>query len=74
MLIGMIIITIMSATGPAKPVGRPEPAQLRGNASLLDDAVASNELLKGGRELRIRHGDQIYRLCHTRNDKLILIK
>lgn len=70
----MIIITIMSDRGPVNPLARPKPAQLRGGASLLDNAITSTELLKGGRELRIRHGDQIYRLCHTRNDKLILIK
>ena len=44
---------------------RPEPsaAELR-----------SNELLRGLREVVIRHGDQTYRLRHTRNDKLILTK
>lgn len=36
--------------------------------------VTSRALLKGGRELIIRHGDTCYRLRHTRNDKLILTK
>ncbi len=31
-------------------------------------------LLQGGREILIRHGDECYRLRHTRNDKLILTK
>lgn len=31
-------------------------------------------LLRGGREIVIRHGDACYRLRHTRNDKLILTK
>lgn len=40
------------------------------NAGLLD----SDELLRGGREVLIRHGGEVYRLRHTRNDKLILTK
>tara|TARA_R110002020_G_scaffold154546_1_gene334449 strand:- start:6584 stop:6730 length:147 start_codon:yes stop_codon:yes gene_type:complete len=34
----------------------------------------SRELMRGNREVLIRHGDQVYRLRHTRNDKLILVK
>ncbi len=34
----------------------------------------SVRLLQGGREIMIRHGDECYRLRHTRNDKLILTK
>jgi hemin uptake protein HemP len=37
-------------------------------------AVDSRELLRGAREIVIRHGDQEYRLRHTQNDKLILTK
>lgn len=37
-------------------------------------ALRSSELLRGEREVVIRHGDQTYRLRHTRNDKLILTK
>jgi len=36
--------------------------------------IDSNRLLQGQRELRIRHGNEFYRLRHTRNDKLILTK
>ena len=36
--------------------------------------LRSNELLRGSREVVIRHGEQTYRLRHTRNDKLILTK
>lgn len=36
--------------------------------------VVSEELLRGGREMRILHGDEVYRLLVTRNDKLILQK
>ncbi|MDY0021437.1 hemin uptake protein HemP [Arenimonas caeni] len=37
-------------------------------------AFDSRELMRGTREVLIRHGDQVYRLRHTRNDKLILVK
>jgi len=36
--------------------------------------IDSQRLLHGQRELRIRHGNEYYRLRHTRNDKLILTK
>lgn len=36
--------------------------------------VESNALLRGERELLIHHGGEVYRLRHTRNDKLILTK
>lgn len=34
----------------------------------------SRQLLRGEREIVIRHGGEVYRLRHTRNDKLILTK
>lgn len=34
----------------------------------------SRELMRGGREVLIKHAGQVYRLRHTRNDKLILVK
>lgn len=36
--------------------------------------VDSDDLLRGSREVLIRHGGEVYRLRHTRNDKLILTK
>lgn len=39
-----------------------------------DEALNSEHLLKGRREILIRHGDRVYRLRHTSNDKLILTK
>ncbi|WP_235567239.1 MULTISPECIES: hemin uptake protein HemP [unclassified Lysobacter] len=36
--------------------------------------VESGALLRGAREVLIRHGGEVYRLRHTRNDKLILTK
>jgi len=38
------------------------------------ETVRSEELLRGGRQLRIVHGDEVYRLLLTRNNKLILQK
>lgn len=38
------------------------------------DEVDSTRLLRGQREVLIRHGNETYRLRHTRNDKLILTK
>jgi len=36
--------------------------------------IASEEILRGAREVLIRHADAVYRLCVTRNGKLILQK
>jgi len=36
--------------------------------------LESRALLNGAREVVIRHGGELYRLRHTRNDKLILTK
>jgi hemin uptake protein HemP len=37
-------------------------------------SLESVHLLHGQREVLIRHGNEVYRLRHTRNDKLILTK
>ena len=37
-------------------------------------SLESRSLLQGRNEVLIRHGDEVYRLRHTRNDKLILTK
>jgi len=36
--------------------------------------IDSSNLLQGEREILIRHGEEVYRLKVTRNDKLILQK
>jgi hemin uptake protein HemP len=60
------------------PPPRPD---LRARAIAPDDAppspvppIDSARLLQGRREIVIRHGNETYRLRHTRNDKLILTK
>lgn len=56
----------------------PSPVRLlvaaRPSPLLHAPAVDSRKLLQGAREIEIVHGDKVYRLRHTRNDKLILVK
>jgi hemin uptake protein HemP len=56
----------------------PSPARVmsagRPAAAVHAPAVDSRALLNGAREIEIVHGDSVYRLRHTRNDKLILVK
>ena len=54
---------------PVAAASGAEPAAAS-TAPVLDSRL----LLNGGREVLIRHGDECYRLRHTRNDKLILTK
>jgi hemin uptake protein HemP len=51
-----------------------ERLSLPATAARDEDALDSETLLKGQREVLIRHGDRVYRLRHTSNDKLILTK
>lgn len=57
---------------------RSEPVNLRDRATPravpAEDLISSEALLKGRREVLIQHGDRVYRLRHTSNDKLILTK
>ncbi|MBJ6982437.1 hemin uptake protein HemP [Luteimonas sp. MC1572] len=43
-------------------------------APMAIQSLESVQLLHGQREVLIRHGNEVYRLRHTRNDKLILTK
>jgi len=52
-------------------IGHPKPMK---SATILPAQVESGVLLRGMREVLIRHGGEVYRLRHTRNDKLILTK
>jgi hemin uptake protein HemP len=57
---------------------RPEAAAPRERTALsplpAEETVSSERLLNGRREILISHGDRVYRLRHTSNDKLILTK
>jgi hemin uptake protein HemP len=50
----------------------PEPVQR--DASKSTREVRLEDLLGGGRELIIRHGEELYRLRVTRNGRLLLTK
>ena len=50
------------------------PAAASGQPAVGPRTMTSSELLRGGRELRISHGDEIYRLLLTRTGKLLLQK
>lgn len=52
---------------PARPVSHAAPPNAH-------PSIESDALLRGTREVLIRHGGELYRLRHTRNDKLILTK
>jgi hemin uptake protein HemP len=65
MLLSHDVVAHSSATEPGH---EPVPA------ACASTEIDSLRLLQGQRELRIRHGNEYYRLRHTRNDKLILTK
>jgi len=48
--------------------------RLFSSARPVEGVINSQALLKGQREILIKHGDRVYRLRHTSNDKLILTK
>ena len=58
---------------PSRPTGAAQPAAAFA-ASAGNALFDSGALLRGCREILIRHGGETYRLRHTRNDKLILTK
>jgi hemin uptake protein HemP len=53
------------------PIAEPSASARR---SPLQAEFDSRELMGGSREVLIRHAGKVYRLQHTRNDKLILVK
>lgn len=63
------------------PISQPEPhavpatpAQAIRQVNVRDHRVASSELFVGTHEITIQHGDILYRLRLTAQDKLILTK
>lgn len=61
-------------TSDADRDGRHDPDDRPAATETSMPVFDSARLLQGGREILIRHGDECYRLRHTRNDKLILTK
>jgi hemin uptake protein HemP len=60
-------------TGPKMPT-QPDRQPATEERPVSVPTVSSKQLLQGGRELRIIHDGQMYRLQVTRNNKLILQK
>ncbi|TVS17599.1 MAG: hemin uptake protein HemP [Planctomycetaceae bacterium] len=60
-------------TGPTMPTQPDRPPATDERLASVP-TVSSKQLLQGGRELRIIHDGQMYRLQVTRNNKLILQK
>ena len=60
----------MAESADNLPEPEPEP-EIAGDESA---PILSADLLEGRDEVRIQHGDEIYRLRITRNGKLILHK
>jgi hemin uptake protein HemP len=56
------------------PMAAPAPGSERTSRASAPRVVEARALLRGSRELLIRHGPCEYRLRLTRNDKLILTK
>lgn len=66
---------MLSSCEPATPVqDAPALGHEQPRAAAPTVELDSLRLLQGQREVRIRHGNEWYRLRHTRNDKLILTK
>lgn len=57
-----------------EPKDEPDRKRGTGDVPAPVPAVCSEELLRGGRQLEIVHGNEVYRLVLTRNNKLILQK
>jgi hemin uptake protein HemP len=66
----------MSELTVARPAVRPlpRPASSPACADPACAEIRSEALLGDGREVLIHHRGEVYRLRHTRNDKLILTK
>lgn len=64
----------MIAAQPFAPVSDPPAKSVPISSGPPVRCLDSVQLLRGQCEVLIRHGDEIYRLRHTRNGKLILTK
>lgn len=69
-------VSIMTASTFFEPTFRLAPRAIAKPAATPhgQPLLESRQLLQGRCEVLIRHGDEVYRLRHTRNDKLILTK
>lgn len=63
--------------GKNRPMNQPTPpvrTDEMSDKATTKLVIPSEDILKGSREVLIRHADVIYRLCLTKNGKLILQK
>ena len=58
-------LTLTHAQPVSPPISVPQVGQ---------SVLSSEQLLKGQREILVRHGEKLYRLRHRSNGKLILTK
>ncbi|QDH69271.1 hemin uptake protein HemP [Lysobacter alkalisoli] len=65
---------VSSAVAPFTPRPQLDRRPLESSGLPRGALLDSDALLRGTREVLIRHGGEVYRLRHTRNDKLILTK
>ena len=63
-----------SSPAPLQIVPKPQNGYVSIAHAASSQEVDSDRLLQGRREVLIKHGNEYYRLRHTRNDKLILTK
>ena len=61
----------MSDATPRDPMGAAKPVR---SVAVVGDRIESKDLFGAGRVIQIVHGEQVYQLRVTANDKLILIK
>ncbi|MBP6626837.1 MAG: hemin uptake protein HemP [Arenimonas sp.] len=62
------------ATQPVSPTHVPPAVAALGPPGPSNAEFDSRQLMRGAREVLIHHAGQVYRLRHTRSDKLILVK
>jgi hemin uptake protein HemP len=67
-----VLLPAGTGVSSASPAG--SPAAPLASPIFEERTLESRELLAGGREVRIRHGADFYRLRVTQNGKLILQK
>lgn len=58
----------------ASALPAPTPSRAPSGTPAPQAEFDSSDLMRGAREVLIRHAGKVYRLQHTRNDKLILVK
>lgn len=66
----------MNASHQDSPLPRQESASQEdaSEPAFRKRTIPSEDLLAGDKEIWIRHGDAVYRLCETKSGKLILQK